>query len=156
MRRFSLIIMLACMITPILAQFTGWTDADRLEIAVRRGVGEAFFNDNIRERARIAVVQVTARDRDFREFVRSGLQDELTNSEFVVIDRRNIERVIDELELQFGWEYDQNTTVRVGRLVNAQFIAIARVEGEGSFRNLNITVTNVETGAIAGSSRIRF
>ena len=132
------------------------SEADLLDEAIRKLVGEAFYNDNIRERARVAVISVSSRDRDMREFLRSGIENELVNCEFTLIEKRFIEQVLAEQTLQQGWEYDERTVANVGKLTGAKYSVIARMEGNGDFRHISMAVVDNETGVRAGSARIRF
>ena len=126
---------------------------NNLSIAINRAIENS--STNLHTNARIAIVDVTAADMNLRDFIRGELEHRLSQRNFRLIDRARLEMIFEEQQLQLGWEFNEHTAVSIGRLSGAEFILTARVDGDGEFRRLRITIINVEKGEIVGTASER-
>jgi len=69
-----------------------------------------------------------------------------------VVDRKNIEQIMEEYKFQASALTDENTAVEIGKLSGADIIVIGSINYVGKMFYLNIKLINVETGEIIGSS----
>ncbi|MFO7850667.1 MAG: CsgG/HfaB family protein, partial [Spirochaetia bacterium] len=69
-----------------------------------------------------------------------------------VVDRQNIERIMEEYTYQSSGLVDEDTAVEIGKLSGADAIAMGSVSRLGETYYLHLKVINVQSGAIVGSS----
>jgi len=69
-----------------------------------------------------------------------------------VVDRKNIEQIMEEYKFQASAMTDESTAVEIGKLSGADIIVIGSINFVGKRYYLNIKLINVETGEIIGSS----
>ncbi|MCL2064470.1 MAG: hypothetical protein FWG98_08865 [Candidatus Cloacimonetes bacterium] len=130
------------------------TGAVDIERAIERAVNDAFAD--VRPRSRIAIVQISIPDRNMRNFVNGELEHILRQHDFRVVDRAQMDLILEEQTRQLGGDFDDRTAVSIGRLAGADFIVTGSVDGEGSLRRLRIRVLNVETSVVVGTASERF
>ena len=69
-----------------------------------------------------------------------------------VVDRQNIQAILEENQFQLSGFTDESTAVEVGRLLGADIIVIGSISKVGEMFYLNIKLIEVETAKILGSS----
>ncbi len=69
-----------------------------------------------------------------------------------VVDRKNIEQIMEEYKFQASALTDESTAVEIGKLSGADIIVMGSINYVGKMYYLNIKLINVETGEIIGSS----
>ena len=69
-----------------------------------------------------------------------------------VVDRANIEKVIEEQKMQLSGLIDESTAVEIGKLSGAEIIVTGSISKVGNIYYLNIKLTDVESAQIIGSS----
>ena len=69
-----------------------------------------------------------------------------------VVERNNIESIVEEFEFQRTSMTEESTAVEIGKLANAELIVTGAVTFVGESYYLNIKLIDVESGEIAGSS----
>jgi hypothetical protein len=126
------------------------TGTEGLPNAIEKGVYSA--TQDIRERSRVAVMQVTAPDRGMRDFITGEIEIFLRNNNYRVIDRSQLDRIREEQKLQMSGEVDDATLVSLGKFAGADYLVMVKVDGEGSFRRLRIRVLETQTAEVAGAS----
>jgi len=70
----------------------------------------------------------------------------------VVVDRKNIDSIVEEYEFQRSAMTDESTAVEIGKMANAELIVTGAVTSVGGRYYLNIRLIEVESGEIAGST----
>ncbi|MCL2063657.1 MAG: hypothetical protein FWG98_04730 [Candidatus Cloacimonetes bacterium] len=142
------IALILCICYPVFAEI----DADKLEKAVEDAIYYAF--EAVPARSRIAIVQVSARDRNVRDFVQGALEVELMRHEnrYIVAERRQMDQIMSERQITVGTEIDENTAIAIARQANAGIALTAQVTGEGSLRRLRLRVLNVQEGILVGAA----
>ncbi|MBU0935544.1 MAG: CsgG/HfaB family protein [Spirochaetes bacterium] len=111
--------------------------------ALRRvGVLEFSANDVTESEARIIGELFTT------ELVATSL--------FEVVDRRNIEILLAEMEFQMSAVIDQSAAANIGRILSLGYIIYGSVSRLGESYIINVQLLNVETAQIEASARERF
>ncbi len=84
------------------------------------------------------------------------LQNILTNTgKFECIDRRNLEGVIEELELQQSGMVSGNSAMKVGQLLGARYLISSNLGHIGETIVIYIQITNAENGKIIKTASAR-
>ncbi|MES2177275.1 MAG: CsgG/HfaB family protein [Gemmatimonadota bacterium] len=83
------------------------------------------------------------------------ITDMATNSSIRVIERDEVQRLVDEQKLVTGGQVDKETAIKVGKLLGAQHMiwGTFMVDPKGNFR-IDAKAVNVETGAIEHVDRV--
>jgi len=106
---------------------------------------------------KIAIMGITSKTEDVTKDTTGGILTFIENA-FVnmnkvkVIDRQNIEKILEEQNLQMSGVMDQNTAAEIGKLSGADFIVMGTVSAVGKSYYLNIKLISVKTAEIVGSS----
>ena len=119
-------------------------------VAGQPTVAVMYFNNNVFTR--------DARDYDgLSKGVPDFLVTELASNAGVrVIERDQVQKLIDEQRLVRGGQVDRETAVRVGKLLGAQHMIFGgfMADPSGNFR-IDARAVNVETGAIEYTTRVQ-
>lgn len=106
------------------------------------------------EKANVAVLDFSAKnvsknDADIlADFFRSEL---IKTGKFNVLDRNRIQKIADEQRFQASGMTDVNTIVKIGKLINAQYVFVGSYSRLDTIFMLNIEMINVQTGRIEKS-----
>jgi TolB-like protein len=118
--------------------------------AVRPTVAIMYFNNN--------VITKDARDYDG---LSKGLPDFLitemsSNSAIRVVERDQVQKLLDEQKLVGAGQVDRESAVRVGKLLGAQHMIFGgfMADAKGNFR-IDARAVNVETGALEFTDRVQ-
>jgi TolB-like protein len=118
--------------------------------AAKPTVAIMYFNNN--------VFTKDARDYDgLTKGVPDFLVSEMsTNPNIRVIERDQVQKLIDEQKLTSGGQVDRETAVKVGKLLGAQHMIFGgfMADPKGNFR-IDARSVNVETGAIEYTDRVQ-
>ncbi len=74
------------------------------------------------------------------KFIKSG--------KFVVIEKRQITKIISQLELEQTGLYDSKKTAAVGNLIGAKYMVVGSISELGGFYNTALRIVKVETGEV--------
>jgi TolB-like protein len=118
--------------------------------AVRPTVAIMYFNNN--------VITKDARDYDG---LSKGLPDFLitemsSNAAIRVVERDQVQKLLDEQKLVGAGQVDRESAVRVGKLLGAQHMIFGgfMADAKGNFR-IDARAVNVETGALEFTDRVQ-
>ena len=100
--------------------------------------------------SRVAIVNVSVADRSQREFIAGELEIMLFNLNYRIIDRSELDRIREELHLQYSGEVDDEDAVALGRLSGADYIITCRIDGERDLRRLRLRVLETQTAQVVG------
>jgi hypothetical protein len=88
-----------------------------------------------------------------RELLISFLENAFVNyGNVTVVDRQNLEKIMEEYKYQSSGMVDEETAVEIGKLSGADAIAIGNLSRLSDTYYLHLKVISVQTGAIVGSS----
>ena len=108
---------------------------------------------------RVGVLDFTANNISLSEAITIG---EMFTSELVlsgkydVVDRKNIESLMAEMEFQMSGCTDSSCAVEVGQILALDFMMYGSINKLGESFVINVYMINVETAQIEGTSRERF
>jgi hypothetical protein len=71
-------------------------------------------------------------------------------SSATIVDRRNLDNVMDEMSIQASGIVDEDTAIKVGKLSGAEVIAVGEINQLEDTYYLNVKLISVETGEILG------
>ncbi len=71
-------------------------------------------------------------------------------SSVTIVDRRNLDNVMDEMSIQASGIVDEDTAIKVGKLSGAEVIAVGEINQLEDTYYLNVKLISVETGEILG------
>ncbi|MCL2062824.1 MAG: CsgG/HfaB family protein [Candidatus Cloacimonetes bacterium] len=100
--------------------------------------------------SRIAIVNVSVDDRSQRDFIAGELEIILFDMDYIIIDRSELDRIREELNLQYSGEVDDDDAVALGRLSGADYIITSRIDGERDLRRLRLRVLATQTAQVVG------
>lgn len=112
-------------------------------------------SENFTDRARIAIVHVSAEDRGVTEFIAGELEHLLRRQGFVIVDRSELDRVRAEQQLGLGFEVDDNTAARIGHFAGASVVITGGVDGFGDLRRLRLRALDTATAQVIGTASER-
>lgn len=69
-------------------------------------------------------------------------------NKFVLIENRQINKIVSQLELEQTGLYDSKKTASVGNLVGARYMIVGSVSEMGGFYNVALRVVKIETGEV--------
>lgn len=110
----------------------------------------------ISEQYRIALFPLHTLTENIAE-VKDEVEDELTayflNSNlFILLERKMIDTIMEEMKLQVSDLMDISTSVEIGRLIGAQFIIVGSISSYKKNLILSARIVDVETGRIMAIS----
>jgi len=122
--------------------------AQAVEGALARAAEEAL--KNVAKRSTIAIVYITAEDRNTANFIAGELEYIWVNDGYIITDRSQLDILRAEQNFQMSGEVDDATAVSIGKFAGADIIVTGTVDGEGSLRRLRLRALNTETGQVVG------
>jgi hypothetical protein len=75
----------------------------------------------------------------------------IKTGKFDVLDRSHIRRILDEQHFQSSGVTDVNNVVKVGKLINAQYVFVGTYSKLDTIFMLNVDMVNIQTGKIEKS-----
>jgi len=104
---------------------------------------------DLREGTKVAVVNFTSPSEVFSEHVIEELIGELVSGKkVVVVDRRNLDLIRDEMNLQLSGDVSDESMLSVGRQLGAQYIVSGNLTNMGKYYRFRVEAINVETTKI--------
>ncbi|MDR2181092.1 MAG: CsgG/HfaB family protein [Treponema sp.] len=98
--------------------------------------------------SKIAVVHVEAPNPEVAEFIYNELEFLLVDRGLRMIDRRQLDIILQEQKLQRSGMIDDREAVRVGKMAGAGIIITGEVTGTGSLRRLRLRALDAESAEI--------
>jgi hypothetical protein len=127
-------------------------DGLTLQEAVEQGA--AGVSEKLPPKTRVAIVNFDSESPELSEYVMEELTGALyDNGVADIADRRNLDFVRKELNLQISGEVSDETGVSIGRFIGAQAIITGELVNTGGGYRFRLSVVNVETAAREGSTR---
>jgi hypothetical protein len=106
-------------------------------------------------RSRIAIVQITAPDRNTRDFMIGELEYILQQQGYYMVDRAQLDKIFEEQRFGASSDVDDNTAARMGKIAGASIVITGRIDGEGNLRRLRLRALNTETAQVVGTASER-
>jgi curli biogenesis system outer membrane secretion channel CsgG len=125
-----------------------------VEGALAKAARETF--KNVQQKAKIAIVYITAPDRSTTDFIAGELEYIWVNAGYIIIDRSQLDSLRREQDFQLSGEVDDETAVSIGKIAGADIIVTGRIDGEGSLRRLRLRAINTQTAQVIGVASERY
>jgi hypothetical protein len=106
------------------------------------------------EKSRVAVLDFAAKNlsKDDADILADFFRSELIKTgKFEVLDRNHISKILDEQHFQSSGTTDAKNAVKIGKLINTQYVFVGAYSKLDSLFMLNIEMVNVKTGKIEKS-----
>ncbi|GHU28704.1 hypothetical protein FACS1894172_13460 [Spirochaetia bacterium] len=110
---------------------------------------------NAPAKSRIAIVYITAQDRNTTDYVVGELEYIWVNDGYFITDRSQLDRLRREQNFGMSEEVDDATAARIGKIAGASIIVTGRVDGEGSLRRLRLRALDANTAQVVGAASER-
>ncbi|MDR0710702.1 MAG: CsgG/HfaB family protein [Spirochaetaceae bacterium] len=112
---------------------------------------------DIKKGSTVAVLGVTARDRNLSTFVADEVEFQLVDSKrFNMVDRQTIDTILDEQNFQMSGEVDDNSAVSIGNMLGANVIITGSLTGTGDTQRLTLKALDVKTAKIITMAREQY
>ena len=105
---------------------------------------ESKLNGN----APIAIIKFDSSSERFSNRIINDLTETLINDGVIVVDRQNLEKVLAEQNFQLSGYVSDESVVRIGQMLGAQFIIIGSGENMTDYYHVQIKMLHVETATI--------
>jgi hypothetical protein len=112
--------------------------------------------DAIPDKARVAIVYVTADDADVEEFIAYELEFHLVENDHMIIDRSQLDQIRKEQRLQSSGEVNDNQAVSIGKIAGANVILTGAVTGKGDLRRLRVRALDTQTAQVLITASEKF
>jgi hypothetical protein len=128
--------------------------ATKVEDAVSKAAIQVL--KNVPKRLGIAIVYITAPDRNITDYIAGELEFIWVNDGYFITDRSQLDRLRREQNFQLSGEVDDATAVSIGKFSGANIIVTGRVDGEGNLRRLRLRALDVQTAQVIGVASEKF
>ncbi|GHU26283.1 hypothetical protein FACS1894164_17190 [Spirochaetia bacterium] len=110
---------------------------------------------NVAPKSRIAIVYITAQDKNTTDYVVGELEYILVNEGYFISDRSQLDRLRREQDFGMSEEVDDATAASIGKIAGASVIVTGRVDGEGDLRRLRLRALDTNTAQVVGAASER-
>jgi TolB-like protein len=124
-------------------------------VTLDTGLGNAarYFGERLVRGTKVVVLDFSAPTPRLAEYVMEELTGHFVNEgSLMVVDRKNLEILEQEMRFQLSGEVDDDTVLAIGKKLGAQTIISGSIEPLGNIFRLRIRAIAVETAAIQGIS----
>jgi TolB-like protein len=85
--------------------------------------------------------------------LRAYVEEELSRSlVFYIVDRKNLEKIMEEMELSLSGMFDESSAPRLGELKAAQALVLGEASEAGDSIHVSMKLLDVETGVVSAAS----
>jgi hypothetical protein len=129
--------------------------AAETENAVKRA-GEKFIG-SLPENAVIAVLNISANEKDTAVFIMEELEFQLLESgRFKIVDRRSLDAIRAERNFQMSGAVSDESAVSIGNMLGANIVITGALSGSAAARRLTLKALDVQSAEIVASAREEF
>jgi TolB-like protein len=108
-------------------------------------------------RSTVAVLSVSARDRDMASFTVDEIEFQLVDSrEFNMVDRKTLDSIRSEQNFQMSGEVSDASAVSIGNMLGANIVITGSITGTGNTQRLTVKALDVKTAEIVVMAREQF
>ncbi len=122
--------------------------------------GKSIFQVNqAGKRKNIGIMDFIAQDRDQEKsfFATEFMQDVLLKTKaFNIVDRRNLGKIVKEIELQQTGLTETEKAIKVGKILNIEEMVIGATGKLGDYNIVSFTVIDIATGRVIYSDSKKF
>jgi hypothetical protein len=111
------------------------------------------LSQNIPANSKVALINVDSKRKNEGELILDELMVIFVNAgRYIIVDRRNIEAIKAEQNLQLSGDVDDDSMVSIGHFLGADVVITGTVNGLGKRRRLILKALDVETSRILAAS----
>jgi tetratricopeptide (TPR) repeat protein len=123
-----------------------------LDEAIEQSVRE--FKEKTAPPKRVAIVQFDTEAEALSEYIIEEITATLVNFDFEVAERKNLDFVRKELDLQYSGEVDDEAMVSIGRFIGAESVLVGELLKVGSMYRYRLNSINVERAVREAAIRL--
>jgi hypothetical protein len=97
---------------------------------------------------KIAVLNITASDEDIVLFITDGIEQQLFDAGYSLVDRSQLDKIRLEQNFQLSGDVDDNQIVSIGKMAAAKVVVTGRITKMGNIQSLTLRALDVETGEL--------
>lgn len=129
--------------------------ADDIEDAIYKA--GAVFIQSLEKNSTVAIISVSAQDKDLAEFIIDELAFVLVDSgQFKVVDRNSLDVIKNEQQFQISGDVDDNSAVSIGNMLGANIVITGTIGGAEGARRLRMKALDVKTAEILAMASERY
>jgi TolB-like protein len=120
-----------------------------LDAAIANMTG--YMTPRIPRNSKLVILNITSGSAALSNYVIDTLTANFVNVDiFMVVDRRNLEMLRQEMNFQLSGDVDEETAQAIGRKLGAQSIVSGKIETLGDMYRFQLQATEIETAMILG------
>jgi TolB-like protein len=148
MKRFFLLVFPLLVTLPCFAQ-----NAPSLDKAISDSA--VYLEGRLKSGSKVVVLNVNTSNAQLSDYIIDELSAYMVNgSKLIVVDRKNLELIRQEMHFQMSGEVSDETAQEIGRKLGAQYIVSGSLTSLGSTFRMRIQAISVETAQIAGMQNL--
>jgi queuine/archaeosine tRNA-ribosyltransferase len=129
--------------------------AGGIEDAIHKAA--AVFIKSLDKDSTVAVINVSAQDKDMAEFIIDEFVFVLVDSGlFKVVGQNNLNAIEDEQQFQLAGDMDDSSAVSIGNMLGANIVITGAVSGAEGTRRLRMKALDVKTAEILAMASERY
>jgi len=105
---------------------------------------------------KIAVLSIAASDEDVVLFVTDGIEQQLFDAGYSLVDRTELDRIRREQNFQLSGDVDDAQAVSIGKMAAARVVITGRITKMGNIQSLSLRAIDVETGELISRASDQF
>jgi len=105
---------------------------------------------------KIAVLSITAPDADTVAFVTDGIEQQLFDAGYSLVDRSELDKIKREQKFQASGDVDDKQIVSIGKMAAARIVITGRITRAGTVQSLTLRALDVETGELVSRANEQF
>jgi hypothetical protein len=135
-------------------EFTGTQEINAAALDGAIGNAAKSLQDKLPKNMVVAVLSVTASNRNTSEYVIGELEYQFVNAGgYRIVDRRRIEQIRDEQNFQISGDVSDDSAVSLGNMLGANIVITGEISGVGAQQRLILKALNVQTAEIISIAR---
>lgn len=104
-----------------------------------------FFGSYLSSKIKVSLVKIESEYPEFSEQLLSDLEKSLINYGCTVLDRKNIDSIVAELEFQSSGLVDDREAVSIGHMLGADMIIVGKAINKGDYLQLELSLIDLST-----------
>ncbi|MCI6114808.1 MAG: penicillin-binding protein activator LpoB, partial [Spirochaetales bacterium] len=104
-----------------------------------------FFGSYLSSDIKVTLVNVESEYPEFSEELLNDLEKKLINFGCTVLDRKNTDAIVAELEFQSSGLVDDREAVSIGHMLGADMIIVGKATNKGDYMKLELSLIDIST-----------
>jgi hypothetical protein len=125
-----------------------------LNNAINRSVQTLM--ESINKDESIAIINVSSSYTEMAEYAFGELEIALLSNGFLMVDRRHLDNIRQEHDLQLSGDVDDYSAVSIGKFIGASIVIVGNISGSNSLRRLRLRALEAETARVVVSTSEQF